>query len=79
MNDDKQVISDADVEAAQAKFEESKAKLIDTMNELEEKGKLYMLKEEEIQLLKAFKTFKVNLTKPKVFTWMTRPYAVGEE
>lgn len=67
------------LEEAAAHFNESKNKLIQTMNELQAKGKLHMLKEEEMQLLQTFKNFKAGLKKPKVFTWMTRPYAPGEE
>jgi len=76
---EQEVVSDADVTKAEADFERSKQKLFQTMNELREKGKLHMLREEEIQMLQEFKNFKAGLKKPKVFKWMTQPFAPGEE
>ena len=77
--EENRTVTNEEVEHAAKQFEESKNKLFQTMNELQEKGKLHMLREEEMQLLQTFKNFKAGLKKPTVFKWMTQPYAPGEE
>lgn len=57
-------------------LEDFKAKsnsIVETLNDLAVKGKLYKLLPEEVDLLKEFRKFKTKLTKPKVFTYFTRP------
>lgn len=73
-----EVVASTTLQEATDKFAASKEKLIQTMNDLEARSKLYMLQPEEIQLLQAFKQFKASIKKPKVFTWMTQPLKVGE-
>ena len=68
----------SDVKDALDDFEIKRQELLAIMNDLQAKGKMYMLNAEEIQLLQQFKQFKASIKKPKVFKWQTEPYKIGE-
>lgn len=66
-------ITESPFQKAEREFNEAKDKVLKLSNELIDKGELYALSQEEIELLHMFRKFKIEIKKPSMFRIMTLP------